>query len=153
MPSLTSFITGSLAPGVALTSVIFYNTSLQNRFLYIATRVRELNREAREIARAESGDAERFESLKMQVRLLTRRARLIRRAVVTVYVSLLCFILTIMGLMAVSFYDFEAWGLLPAITFVLGFIALAVAVLISTLEMTLGSASILEDVRSSFPER
>lgn len=152
MPSLTTFITGSLAPGIALTSVIFYNNSLQARFVYIAGRVRELNREARELAPLPDGEA-RLASLRFQVNLLTRRARLIRRAVVTVYASLLCFIVTIMGLMATSYFTpSEAYAMVPAMTFVLGFLALAAAVLISTIEMSLGSTSILEDIRSSFPE-
>ena len=87
-------IAHSLAPGIALTSVIFFNTSLLNRFAYVTGRVRELTREARELRRAtrDSPDHARLRSIRAQVDALIVRARMIRRTIMLVYVSLLSFI-------------------------------------------------------------
>lgn len=140
--SISDAILHALAPGIALNSAIFYNSSLQNRFLYITLRARELNREARELA--DGQEPERLASIHRQVTAMTGRARRVRRAVVVVYTSLCSFILTILLLLL---------GLeLPAVLiFGLGFACLATATLISMGEMALSQRTLDEDISSSYP--
>ena len=153
MPTLNELISAALAPGVALTSVIFYNTSLQNRFIYITGRTRDLNKEARQL-RAEDAERhrDRLASIRWQVRLLNRRSRIIRKSVLIVYVALLSFIFTILELLGQTVFHWRALEILALVSFGLGFIALAVSTLYSWLEMALGQSSIVEDTRNSFPE-
>ena len=153
MAPITDLILQSLAPGVALTSVIFYVTGLQNRFLYIASRARDLNKEARDLGRADAeAHRERLGSLSAQVEALLQRSVVIRRTILISYGAFFCFILTIMQLLVAG----AAPGLLPvtvlpAFTFGLGFLALAIATVHSSAEMLLSMRTLHEDVRSSFP--
>lgn len=139
-------ITRALAPGIALTSIIFYNTSLQNRFTYISSRIRDLNREAREL-RDTDKDADRLRSVRWQVDLFTRRSLLMRRAILVLYFGFFCFILTILALLALGDDGDRA---LPLVPFTLGFCALALATLMSQREMYLSHRTLLEDTRSSW---
>ena len=151
MPTDTSWIAQALAPGVALTSIIFYNTSLQNRFVYITGRVRELNREARGL-RQESPErnAERIRSLRWQVTVMTRRALLIRRAILTLYAGFLSFVLTILFLAAAALTQAGGFRAASLVSFASGFVGLIGAALLSIVEMYLGQSTVLEDIRTSY---
>ena len=152
MPSLTDLISHSLAPGIALTSVIFYNTSLQNRFVYITGRIRELNREARALRGQDGpGIAERMASIRWQVDLMSRRSLVVRRTVLTVYGGFLCFIVTILFLLLLAVFPVPALVHLPTITFAAGLLTLIAAAAQSSLEMYLSHRTIVEDIRTSLP--
>lgn len=153
MATFTDMITTALAPGVALTSVIFYNTSLQNRFIYITGRTRELNKEARQL-RADNRvkHAARLKSIDWQVHLLLKRSRIIRYSVLITYGALLCFILTILEILGLGFFRLTGFELVPVFSFALGFVSLAFSAVYSGLEMALGQSSIVEDTRSSLEE-
>ncbi|MEW5853123.1 MAG: DUF2721 domain-containing protein [Myxococcota bacterium] len=154
MPIMTELITHALSPGIALTSVIFYNSSLQNRFIYITGRARELNREARQLrADDEEKHQARITSIRSQVDVMTRRARMIRHAILTVYVALFSFILTILELLAIGVFNMRDAEVVPVATFGLGFMALATATLFSWTEMALAQGSLDEDIRTSFTPR
>lgn len=152
MAALTDLITQSLAPGIALTSVIFYNTSLQNRFVYITGRIRELNREARGL-RDDPTAAERLASIRWQVDLMSRRSLVVRRTVLTVYGGFLCFISTILLLLLLAVVPAPALLHLPTIVFAAGFVMLVAAAAQSSVEMYLSHRTIVEDIRSSLPPR
>jgi hypothetical protein len=148
---LIDTIPRSLAPGIALTSVIFYNTSLQHRFTYITGRVRELNREARELgAEHPERHAARLVSIRRQVDMLSRRSLKIRQSVLTVYVSFMCFIVCILSLLTLRVADLAHADVVPIVPFAGGFVALAFAAVRSFSEMSLSHQTVLEDVRSSF---
>jgi hypothetical protein len=153
MAVLTDLIVSSLAPGVALTSVIFYNTSLQNRFIYITGRTRELNKEARALRHeGRARHQARLKSIEWQVTLLMRRSRIIRHAVLVTYGALISFILTILLLLTVGVLKADHLAVMPTSTFALGFILLAFSAVYSGWEMALGQSSIVEDARSSLQD-
>lgn len=156
MAPITDLILQSLAPGVALTSVIFYSTGLQNRFLYVASRARDLNKEARQlVTEGAERHHDRLASLRWQVEALTKRAEIVRRTILISYGALFCFILTILQLLIAGILPDRvpaaAPTALPALTFGLGFVALGVATLHSSAEMLLSVRTLHEDVRTSFP--
>lgn len=154
MASLTDAILYALSPGVALTSVIFYNTSLQNRFVYITGRARDLNKEARQLmTTGYEPNAERIESIRDQVSLMTQRARSIRRSILVVYVALFSFILTIIELLGLAVFQVTDWQILPVVSFAVGFLALGAATVFSGLEMAIAQSTLSEDIRTSFPPK
>jgi hypothetical protein len=140
-------IVSALAPGVALTSAIFYANGLATRFGQISVRVRDLNREARSLA---PGPSPRYESIRWQVQLLTRRARILQRAIISAYLALLALILTTVLLLVTSYLGLERALFLPFGTFSVGLALLAVAMVISLTELSLSSRTLVEDVRSTF---
>jgi hypothetical protein len=151
MDPLLSDITSALAPGIALTSVIFYNTSLQNRFVYISSRIRDLNREARDLAeRGTPRAAARLRSVREQVTLFTQRSLAIRQCILIVYGAFFCFILTILMLLISHGKADSFLGFLPLTIFGLGLCALACAIVISIREMSLSHQTLLKDIAGSF---
>jgi hypothetical protein len=152
MPNtISDAILHALAPGIALNSAIFYNSSLQNRFLYITARARDLNREARDLAKGEADAAERLASIRAQVQAMTGRARQVRRAVVIVYVALCSFILTILALLLGAAMAQPGGELAAVLLFAFGFVALATATMVSMGEMAMSQRTLDEDIRSSYP--
>ncbi|MDB5096382.1 MAG: hypothetical protein JWM80_803 [Cyanobacteria bacterium RYN_339] len=151
MPTtISDAILHALAPGIALNSAIFYNSSLQNRFLYITARARDLNREARDLAKAEGDVTVRLASIRTQVDAMTKRARAVRRAVVIVYCALSSFILTILALLLQAVTRVPGGELAALLLFAAGFVALATATLVSMGEMALSQRTLDEDIRSSY---
>lgn len=147
MPALTEFITTALSPGIGLTSVIFYANGLHSRFSTITGRARDLNKEARQLS---SDNLIRMESLRIQVNFLTRRAAIIRRAIVVVYFAMFSFILTILALLFLNFFQLQPWQPVALVTFALGFISLGVATVINGTEVALAQDTLSEDIRTSF---
>lgn len=142
----TESIVNALAPGVALTSGIFYASGLQTRFSQISQRVRDLNKEARA-----SSAGERLESVRWQVTLLTKRAHVVQRAILVQYAALLSFISTILILLLGGYFG-ATWLLYVGFaTFSVGLIAMASAFVLSTTELSLSNKTLVEDVRTSFP--
>ncbi|MFN7142447.1 MAG: DUF2721 domain-containing protein [Myxococcota bacterium] len=151
MASLSEAITSSLAPGIALTAVIFYNSSLQNRFIYITGRMREVNREARALrAAGDAASAPRVASLWRQVSLMARRTRILRRAILTVYVALISVVLTILEVFLAVVVHPPGLETLALGTFAFALCAMATAAGISWTENFLSMRTIVEDVESSF---
>ncbi len=153
MPTLElpALIAQALAPGIALTSVIFYNTGLQGRFLYITGRTRELNREARELmARDDERSRARIASIHWQVTFMARRAESIRRTILIVYLGFFCFILTILQLLLQELLPLPRFVAVPIVSFALGFVAMAIATISTTRELYLSQRTLQEDIRSTF---
>ena len=151
MAILSQAIAAALAPGIALTASIFYNSSLQNRFIYITGRMRELNREARQIgASDEPVPRARMESLRRQVGLMAHRTRILRRAILTAYLALIGFVLSIILLLLVGLTGWPAMEVTATFTFGLALALMAIAAGISWTENLLSKSTIIEDVRSSF---
>ena len=142
-------ISKALAPGVSLTALILYNTSLQNRFVYITGRIRELDREARALRAADPAQgAARLASLRAQVDLMLRRSRSVRRAVLLVYGAFASTILTVFALAGSAIWPSLDHAAL--VTFTGGFAFVGAAALISAREMFLALRTVVEDIESSF---
>ncbi len=155
---LTDYIARSLAPGIGLTAVMFYNGQLQNRMTYITGRLRDLNREGRNLRlqAVSEGDSERdtrLGSIRRQVDMLLRRAHMIRRTILTVYLALMFYILTIIGLLTLAVFEVRSADVVPVTTFAMAFLCLAAAGLQSINEMFLSLTTIREDTRSSLGEK
>ena len=100
-----STIMQALAPGVALTSMIFYYGNLQSRMIFTVETIRTLNREARQLQAAPPADAdERIESIRWQVEFLSRRFRNIHQAMLLVYGGFGSFIITIVALLTAGVF-------------------------------------------------
>ncbi len=127
-------IARALAPGVSLTALILYNSSLQGRFMSVTARIRDLDKEVRALrAEDSSRHAERIASARRQVALMVRRSHAIRRAVLAVYGSFASMILTVIflaGSLGWRWLDQAALG-----AFSLGFVFLGLAVSLSSREM------------------
>jgi hypothetical protein len=150
MTSLTETIAAALAPGIALNSVIFYNTALQNRFTYIAGRIRELNREARELRRGGTVEEDpRLRSVLWQVDLMAHRSQRVLRAILIAYLGLGCFILTILGLLVAGVTGLPVIFVVPLGTFAVGLCALGTSVILSWTESRQSLATLMDDIRSS----
>lgn len=154
MATLVEAIAVSLAPGIGLNAVIFYNTSLQNRFIYITGRTREVNREARTLRDATDAlSRERLASLRFQVDLLSRRSQIIRRSILVVYLALIGLVLTILELLVLAAAHVPGLELAALGTFGLALVAMSIATLLSWSETYLSQRTILEDIRTSFSPR
>ncbi|MBI5548374.1 MAG: DUF2721 domain-containing protein [Deltaproteobacteria bacterium] len=144
-------ITRALAPGIALTALVFYNTSLQNRFVYITGRIRELNREARQLLDEDPRrHAARLSSVRAQVALMRKRSFNIRRAVLIVYSALTTLMLTVFSLAGSL-----VWPVLDTVAvvlFCLCFALLTSAAILSAREMFIALKTVDEDIASSFGE-
>ena len=150
MTSLTETIAAALAPGISLNSVIFYNTALQNRFTYIAGRIRELNRESRELLRGGTGDDDdRLVSVRRQVDLMSHRSQRVLHAILIAYLGLGCFILTILGLLIAGVSGLPMVFVVPLCTFAVGLCALGTSVMLSWTESRQSLATLMDDIRSS----
>ena len=154
---LTEYIARSLAPGIGLTSVMFYSQQLQNRMIYITGRLRDLNGEARELRarpQEESGEvADRMASVRKQIEMLLRRAMMIRRTLLTAYLALMFFVFTIISLLTLAVFEVRTLDVIPVTTFAVGFLCMALAAIQSIREMFLSLRTIREDTRSSLGEK
>jgi hypothetical protein len=151
MSTLAEAIASSLAPGIALNGAIFFNTSLQNRFIYITGRMRECNREARSLRGDPDPRArERVASLRTQVDLLTRRTRIIRRSILMLYGAILGLILTILQLLLLVALHAPYVEGSALVTFAIALVGMAVTTWQSWTESYLSQRTILEDIRTSY---
>ncbi len=152
MPQRISWITEALAPGIALSAIIFFNTSLQNRFVYVTGRIRDLTREARALHAGGERGSPRLQSIWRQVTVMSHRAGYIRRSVLTLYAGLLSFILTIVLLATGSRLFSSDMSVAPFVAFLLGFACFISAGILSIIEMYMARFTIHDDIRSSFPD-
>ncbi len=149
LPGAQEVIARALAPGVAVTALVLYNTSLQNRFIYITARLREIDREARQlIAEGTALHAARLASLRRQATIMTKRSRMLRRAVLFVYGCFGSFVATIVCLAGSLIWPSLDGA--AVLFFVGGFGILGGAGLLSASEMYQALLTMDEDVRSSF---
>lgn len=151
--NLATDIVAALAPGVALTSGIFYSNGLHARLNILTTRVRDLNREARALG-ADVQHERRMGSIRRQVQLLLRRVGLIQRAVLLSYVGLVLFICTIVLLLTLGVLE-PRTDLSPVVDALFGggLVALAAAMVLTILEMDLSNRTLEEDMSTSFPDQ
>lgn len=145
-----SLISAALGPCVALTSSIFYATGQQNRFTTVSGRVRELNREARELIAGGGKERARIASIKRQVETLTTRAALLHRALIMAYIGVTTFALTMLILLLFTALGWAGAAGVATLLFGAGLFALLFAMVTTVRELTLARVTLLEDVRSSF---
>jgi len=148
-------IARSLAPGIAMTSAIFFNAGQLGRFTYVTGRVRELTREARELGRLPPGpgDRERFASIQAQVSALAARATMIRRTIALVYISLVSFITSILLLLGYALFEIRTATGLPIVAFAAGLVMFALATTRAVAEVALSYRTVEEEIRSSLYEK
>ena len=141
-------IVNALAPGIALTSGIFYNSGLQIRLNLITGRARDLNREARALLAQPDHDRKRLESVRLQVDMLWTRAKVIQRSALAAHAALVCFLATIMSLLILGLFDRTDVQWLPVILFTCGLGSLGYAMFLAIGEMSLPVASQFSSLRS-----
>lgn len=146
-----SSIVNALAPGIALTSGIFYNNGLQTRLNLITGRARELNREARELKKDPDYDRERMKSIQLQVQMLTERARVIQRAALAAHGASVLFLATILTILILGLVERMQLQWIPVVLFSLGLGGLGYAMFLAISEMSLSIRTLFEDVRTSYP--
>lgn len=156
----SQLISAAVAPGVALTSSIFFTSGLQARFTTITGRVRDLNREARSLV-AHSPPAgstegrgldERLPSIRRQVERLLLRVALVHRAILLAYLGTLAFAITMMVLLVEGIFSLSIGGPASVLFFAAGLGTMVVAVATSVREVALARTTVEEDTRSSFLE-
>lgn len=153
MPYQANVIVQALAPGMALTSMIFYYGNLQQRMIFTVETIRRLNAEARSVhSERPSGWQARMANIDWQVTDLANRFNSVHRAILFVYAGFFCSILTILGLLFIGFSDSSTLIAIPYATFAIGFICMAIATLVSAGELTLARSTILADIQGSFPD-
>ena len=141
----------ALAPGVALTSSIFYYGNLQSRMVFTVETIRSLNREARELQAADPAASEaRLTSIRWQVDFVARRFQGIHQAMLCVYGGFGSFIATIVILLLVGLIPNLPMSTLAVVTFTLGLACIGAATVISSRELRLARKTILEDIDSSY---
>jgi hypothetical protein len=146
----TNVIMQALAPGVALTSMIFYYGNLQSRMVFTVETIRALNREARELqAPGAIRDDARVDSIRWQVEFLARRFRNIHQAMLLVYGGFGSLIVTIVALLVMRVFQAQAVSTLALVTFTMGLAFMGAATIVSSRELRLARKTILEDIDSS----
>lgn len=140
----------ALAPGVALTSSIFYYGNLQARMVFTVETIRSLNCEARDIQANDPAAGEaRLTSIRWQVDFLARRFQNIHHAMLSVYCGFGSFIATIVVLLLVGIFPDIPLSTLALFTFTIGLGCIGAATVISSQELRLARQTILEDIDSS----
>lgn len=151
MASLAEVITHALAPGVALTSAVIYNSIQQGRIIHITMLVRDLNKEARELR---DKDAQKYrpriESIRRQVTVLMRRARVVRWSIMSLFAGFACFMLTILGSLLSGVFYLQQLAYPSLGAFGTGFVCIGLAATFSAIEVFLGNTTLTDDVASSF---
>ncbi len=147
MPTTASLITAALAPGVALTAIVFYNTALQNRLMYITGRIRDLNREARDLREKPGDHKERLASTRWQVDLMNKRSLMMRRAILLAYGGFFCFVATVLEL--AGSLHLAALERVAVYSFTAGFLFILAAAVLSAIEMYIAQRTMDEDIRTS----
>jgi Protein of unknown function (DUF2721) len=157
----SQLISTAVAPGVALTSSIFFTSGLQARFTTITGRVRELNREARGLNAQrtpvaspgeERATTERLPSIRRQVERLLVRVALVHRAILLAYLGTLAFAVTMLVLLVEGIFSLSIGGPVSVLFFAVGLGTMVVAVATSVREVSLARTTVEEDTRSSFVE-
>ena len=140
----------ALAPGVALTSAIFYYGNLQSRMIFTVETIRRLNAEARELqGQAPTACEDRIRSIRWQVNFLKQRFVSIHRAILIVYTAFISFIVTIVSLFARGVFQLDLLVGVAILSFSAGFFCMGLATVVSSREIRLSRKTIFEDIDSS----
>jgi hypothetical protein len=151
---LAKFITGSLAPAVAMSTAALLATGLQARYGEIVKRIRALADERRELGAKDaltSAEGERHFSLQGQLTILMRRARLMQSAIMLIYLSIFCFLATSFAIAFIVEEPGVLSGDLPKYLFLGGMGSVAVGVFLEVLEMRLAFRIIKYEVGAISP--
>lgn len=146
------FINQMLAPAVLISGIGLILLGMNNRFLTITGRVRELNAELRHLANenlTENLFKIRLESLKLQISTMLMRSKLQKTAIFLLYVALTFTILTVFALAA----DLADVSLiadnLPIIFSIISLIFIFVSVILEGYEMTMALKTVRDDYKTS----
>jgi hypothetical protein len=144
-PTSNALIVQSLSPAVAISGAGLLTLGLLNRLSHLGTRVRQLNKEYRD----SDETAQTRININEQIQLVLDRARMVRNALVMLYVAIGSMVLTAFSL------AMGELGLLPkgaAIGFFLcGLGGIFIAVLQEVLEVTLALKALKKDIQANHP--
>jgi hypothetical protein len=146
------FINQMLAPAVLISSIGLILLGMNNRFLTVTGRIRELSNELRQVAvsdMAESVKTSRMESVKSQITAMLDRSRLQKLAIFLLYMAMMFTILTVFAL-AADLADIELIILdYPVVFSITSLVFIFCSVMVEGYEMTMALKTVREDYKNS----
>lgn len=143
MLEVSTIITDSLSPAVAISGIGLLIFGLNNRIMFIGSRVRELNRELRE-----APPSARRNAIKRQIEMFMHRAHLVRNAIFLLFASLAMMVFTAVAIALVRLEVYE-WQFVPTLSFMIGLIFILIAAIIEAYETTVNLSTLKLDVAQS----
>lgn len=144
MVNVTSIITDSLSPVVIISGLGLLIFGMNNRLISVGSRIRQLNKELREIVIA-GGFPKRISNIEQQVAIFITRARLLQNAIFLLFGALGMMILTTF-VIALLRLNLLPWDLAPLFTFFSGLTMILLAVLLEGFETVLNIKTLSLDV-------
>lgn len=152
---MSGFITQMVSPAVIISAVGLLLLSLNNRYLTITGRVRNLNSEALKILNKESKtkiETQRFECIKTQMVEMLQRCHFIKRAIFILYLALTFCVLTILTLAGDMIGLHSALDSLSLVWFIIALLLLLTALLLEGWEMKIALKQLKFDAEQTFNE-
>lgn len=153
MPDMTAIISHMVSPAVIISAVGLLLLSMNNRFLAITARVRDLNSEALTIANKETNvdyEIKRLTSLKRQIFEMLRRCRYIKQAIFLLYIALGFTVLTILTLAGDLININPNLDKIAIVFFILALFVVLVALISEGYEITMALKMLRFDVDQTF---
>jgi hypothetical protein len=141
---VTSIISDSLSPVVIISGLGLLIFGMNNRLISVGSRVRQLNKELREIVTANCLP-QRALNIQQQLSVFIQRALLLQNAIFLLFGALGMMILTTFAI-ALLKLKLIFWGCCPLWTFLSGLILIFLAVLLEGFETILNIKTLSLDV-------
>lgn len=141
-----------IAPVVMITACMLFQNGVLVRYTSIGQRIRSLTHEQFELLRASQGDdfdLERLEEIDRQLPLLTRRHRLIQKAVLLAYGAIAILILTMFAIALSVAFNAGIISILALMLFLAGTGVLFIAILLTSLEIRISHRALCYEVHLS----
>jgi hypothetical protein len=141
-----------IAPVVMITACMLFQNGILVRYTSIGQRIRSLTHEQFELLRASQGDdfdLERLEEIDRQLPLLTRRHRLIQKAVLLAYGAIAILILTMFAIALSVAFNAGIISILALMLFLAGTGVLFIAILLTSLEIRISHRALCYEVHLS----
>ena len=156
MLDTNTIISEMLAPAVIISAIGLILLSMNNRFFAITGRIRDLNKEIREIYERKEiteRNKRRLVVIKDQVEKMLKRCKIIKFAIFLLYASIGLVVLTVLALAADIFNVSLIIEDLSIILFIFALIMVLVAIIIEGFEATLAVNTVKEDFYNSYYEQ
>lgn len=141
-----------IAPVVMITACMLFQNGVLVRYTNIGQRIRSLTHEQFELLRTSQGDGfdlERLEEIDRQLPLLTRRHRLIQKAVLSAYGAIAILILTMFAISLSVAFDTGIISILALMLFLTGTGILLISILLTSLEIRISHRALCYEVHLS----
>jgi len=145
------FITSALAPVVMVSASGLLFNGIQAKHLHSADRLRALMTEYRGLDK-DASRQERREQIIKQVALFRRRMWLSQHALESIYIAVVCFVITSLFLASETFMLGVITPHLTAAMFILGVVFLLLALFLEFLELHAGLRTISIEIDGAFKE-